>query len=122
MNQFGLRRHRVRARTEEGRFAQDARRDGTGEHGNIGCHFGDLTPMVLMRMRQDDAEERGVGAAQAHDLRQGHDVIARGVEGTAQVQQQPTAPAFQFDARAADLMRTPVDSRSHLESSLAMGW
>ena len=76
---------------------------------NAGCE-----PVVVrVGMRDDQRDERLVASFEARHRRQGHDLILSSGEGPTEIEHKSFSLGLQLGTASADLVRPPVNLRSH---------
>jgi hypothetical protein len=74
------------ARGEECGFLQDPVRRLTNVDRDVLRHLVDQSPMILMSMRDDETEQRGVRVAQPGHVRQWHEFVSKRIQRPANVE------------------------------------
>jgi hypothetical protein len=100
-------------RNEVGRSPHDAFGRPPHHKRNLPACPGHESPVIPVSVRQDDCEEARTAIRKPVDTwKRCRDRIRR-IQRQPQVEQDSTSCAFQFDTRAADLARPPMNSYSH---------
>ena len=104
----------------KGGLGENATCCGSHENRNTIGNLISQSPVILMGVTDDDANEGWVVGPKSSDLWKRDDLSTLGVQGPADIEYKAMTSRFDLDATAPDLVGSTVNANSHRADSLTL--